>query len=193
MKIKPWPKVGLPETLAQSHGRSLVSQKYQDPHTKKTETYTLFKAEGYSCVTLPITKEGKVLAVRQFRHGSETIPLELPAGQYKYLGQPPESVAREEVAEETGGYEPEKIIPLTTKAINLEPDYSKMWFYPFLFTGCQKTNLEAKLDEGEYIEAVQIALPEWIEMCQNEQVFDPLSIVTTMLALKHLGYTCLKF
>ena|SRR3989344_1717346 len=188
MPIKPWKKVGPPETLAQSNGRSLVWQKYQDPRNKEIKRYTLFKAEGFSCVVLPITKKGMVLAIRQFRHGSEIISLELPAGNHKYPEQSPESVAREEVAEETGGYEPEKVTRLTNEAVNLEPCYSKWLFYPFLFTDCQKTNLEAKPDEGEYIEVVPIPLPEWMEMCFNGQIGDTLSMFTTMLASKHLGY-----
>ena len=186
--IKPWKKVGGTEILAQSHGRALVWQKYQDPYTKEIKTYTQFAAEDFSCVVLPITKKGQVLAVSQFRHGSDDILLELPAGKHKYPEQLPEAAAREEVAEETGGYEPEKVIPLTEKAVNLEPAYSQLFFYPFLFTGCRKTNLEAKPDEGEYIELVPIPLPEWIEMCLKGQVLDPLALITTMLSLKHLGY-----
>lgn len=189
MTIKSWEKIGKPKVLAESpRGRSLISQDFRDPYTKRISDFAMFEVWGFASIVLPLTLDNKVLTVRQFRSGSEIIALELPAGRCKSLKQLPEETAREEVAEETGGYEPEQIIPLTTKAMNLEPTYSHWWFYPFLFIGCQKTNLEAKPDEGEYIEVVQIPLPEWLEMCFNGQVDDALSIVTTMLASKHLGY-----
>lgn len=188
MTVKLWPKIGLPEILAQSDGRSLVRQKYRDPHTNEVSSFGLFQAEGFSCVVLAVTEDQKVLAIRQFRPSAEAVILELPAGRCKYPEQKPEAVAREEVAEETGGYEPDIVIPLTKKVINLEPAYSKHLFYPFLFMGCRKTDPQAKPDKGEYIETEEIPLSEWIEMCHEGKFLDPKSMVTTMLALKYLGY-----
>lgn len=101
MKIKPWEKVGSPEILAKSNGRGLTLQKYRDPYTNETGDYAIFVSEETS-IALAITDENKVLAIRQFRQGLDAITLGLPAGRCKYLEQSPESVAREEIAEETG-------------------------------------------------------------------------------------------
>lgn len=188
MAIKPWKKVGPPETLAQSNGRGLTLQKYRDPNTNKTSDYAICVAESCS-IALAITDANQVLTVKQFRQGLDGITLELPAGRQKYVEQSPESVAREEIAEETMGYEPEKVTALIEGGLTLEPAYTKFWIFPFLFTGCRKTNLKARPDQGEYIEVVEIPLPKWVQMCFDGQILDPKSMVTTMLALKHLEYT----
>ncbi|MEL6603640.1 MAG: NUDIX hydrolase [Cyanobacteria bacterium J06614_10] len=50
---------------------------------------------------LPITAQGEVVFVRQYRHGVGEVLLELPAGNFD-LGEVPLAVARRELAEETG-------------------------------------------------------------------------------------------
>lgn len=50
---------------------------------------------------LPITAEGEVVFVRQYRHGIGEILLELPAGTFE-VGEEPLAVAQRELAEETG-------------------------------------------------------------------------------------------
>ncbi len=50
---------------------------------------------------LPITADGKVVFVRQYRHGVGKILLELPAGTFE-PGETPLAVAQRELAEETG-------------------------------------------------------------------------------------------
>ncbi len=50
---------------------------------------------------LPITAEGEVVFVRQYRHGVGEILLELPAGTFE-PGETPLAVAQRELAEETG-------------------------------------------------------------------------------------------
>lgn len=50
---------------------------------------------------LPITAEGQVVFVRQYRHGIGEILLELPAGTFD-LAEEPLAVAQRELAEETG-------------------------------------------------------------------------------------------
>lgn len=50
---------------------------------------------------LPITADGQVVFVRQYRHGIGEILLELPAGTFD-LAEEPLAVAQRELAEETG-------------------------------------------------------------------------------------------
>ena len=50
---------------------------------------------------LPITADGQVVFVRQYRHGVGEILLELPAGTFE-IGEEPLAVAQRELAEETG-------------------------------------------------------------------------------------------
>lgn len=194
MPVKIWEKVGPAEVLAESYKRKLITQKFRDPHTNKIREHSIFKPlQRFSCIVLGITPDQKVLAVRQFRKPVEAVVLELPGGCPKFEGQPVELAAKEEFTEETGGYEPEKIISLGVRAGRwFEPSGMDAFYYSFLFLGCKKSDSQARPDEGEYCELEAIPLPHWLEMCLIGEVNDSKSIVTTALALPHLGYKLQK-
>lgn len=185
MRIRPWRKIGAPQILAESHGRSLIIQKYLDP-TGELREYSRFKGNVFSCIILAVTAEKNVLAIQQYRPAVEEITLELPGGAQKYERQTPESVAREEFTEETSGYKPGKIIPLLKAGCWFEPSGIDIIYYPYLFLECVKTDVVTQTDDGEYIELTQIPLPEWIKKCETGQIRDSKSIVVTALAKKYL-------
>ena len=59
---------------------------------------------------LPITTDGQVIAVEQFRHGSDLVHLEIPGGSLDpRTGETPETAGSRELLEETG-YAPAKMI-----------------------------------------------------------------------------------
>lgn len=86
------------------------------------------------------------LMVRQYRHGSETVTLEFPAGVVEFEEEP-EDAARRELIEETG-WAPEKTIFLG-KA-NPNPSFMCNTTYTFLASGL-RDGAEQQLDETEEI------------------------------------------
>ena len=186
MIIKPWEKIGPEQVLAESHNRSLVTQRYLDPHDKKEVEYSIFRGKSFSSIILGINKENDVLAVEQYRHAVNAVTLELIGGSQKYSNQNPREVALEEFAEETSGYQPTNIIPLLEFGCWFEPSSTEIIYYPFLFVECVKSNKQAKPDDGEYLRLIQIPSEDWVKMCENGVVRDSKSLAVTLLAKKYL-------
>lgn len=79
------------------------------PRTGTLHTFYALEASDWVNV-VPITPEGKVVLIRQYRHGREEICIEIPGGMVD-KNESPATAAQRELLEETG-YVPEQIIHL---------------------------------------------------------------------------------
>lgn len=120
---------------------------------------------GAVCV-IPITDDGDVVFVRQFRYPFNDEILELPAGKLD-IGELPIDAAKRELSEETGVIS-STLIPLgrfySTPAIIDEVIYIYL-----------ATNLkfgEQSLDEDEFLEIERIPFSEAIDMVINDKLPD---------------------
>ena len=177
--LKSW-KMGLSETIAKKFGKELRRVMFQNPTTSQDEEFYLIGQRDWS-VVLPITKDGMVLAVRQYKQGCDKIILELPAGTADFKDENPESVAQRELLEETG-YKAEKLIQLGSP-LWMASRNSWTRFFVFVAINCEKVQ-EAKMDSSEEIEPVLISRERWLELCQSE-VEEPSAIVATFRAMKY--------
>ncbi len=66
-----------------------------------TAVWDFVEHKGAAAV-VPVTDEGKILMVRQYRNALERNTLEIPAGAVNDLGEPKELCAARELEEETG-------------------------------------------------------------------------------------------
>jgi ADP-ribose diphosphatase len=73
--------------------------------------YGVLESEGFAAV-VPVTDDGRVVLVRQWRQPLETFTLELPSGGVD-AGEEPEVAARRELFEETG-YRAEGLVHLVS-------------------------------------------------------------------------------
>jgi len=182
-KIQLWKKVGEPSFMAKKFGKQLIVQMFLNPTTGKEEEFVLFGQKDWS-VVLPVTEDGEVVVVRQYKQGCHQILLELPAGTADFKDETPEEVMRRELLEETG-YEPAEVIALgPSQYISTRNSWTR--FHPFLARGCRKVK-ETKIDLNEEIEVILIPLEEWIDLCLKE-IVEPSAIVATFRSLPHLGY-----
>jgi 8-oxo-dGTP pyrophosphatase MutT (NUDIX family) len=90
--------------------------------------------------------EAQIVLVRQYRHGVDTVALEIPSGQID-RDEEPLAAARRELAEETG-YTGERWTELGRERPNAA--WLSNWCYNFLVEGARLT-AEPQLDEGEAI------------------------------------------
>ncbi len=144
------------------------------------------KAEGdWECIrhpggalAVPVTAEGKLVLVRQYRFAIQGRILEFPAGTLERNEDPLETIQRE-IEEETG-YGAQKWDKLGE--FFLAPGYSDEIIYAFLARDLQKLENPPKQDEDEDIETV-LMTPEELEkaILQGEAV-DAKSITSFMLA-----------
>ncbi|MEK7503313.1 MAG: NUDIX hydrolase [Patescibacteria group bacterium] len=183
--LKKWRKEGEPKILAEAHKKVLITQHFVSENGEEKD-WTLFagKVKG-SSIVLPVTNDGNVVAIKEFKFGSGDIQLELPCGNMND-GENSLDAAERELLEETG-YECEKIIPLM-------PDDNPLWhdtssavarLHPFLALGCKKAK-EQSLDQGEEIEFKEIPVPEWMTKTENGEISDMKSLAVTLLAKKYL-------
>jgi len=80
------------------------------PRTGQTHSFYVLDSADWVNV-IPITPEGKVVMIHQFRHGTEEITLEIPGGVVDASDAKPAESARRELLEETG-YDTDNIIQI---------------------------------------------------------------------------------
>ena len=111
------------------------------------------------CNIIPVTKDGKLVMVRQFRFGAWQQSLELPGGIVD-PGEDPKAAATRELAEETG-YRPREVIALGS--VHPNPAFQGNRCHSFLALDCEPGT--ARPEAGEDLEVVLIdraSVPERI-------------------------------
>ena len=131
---------------------------------------------------LALTKEGKVLMVRQYRHGIRHTGMELPGGVAEE-GESMEEAVRREIREETG-YEFGQLVYLGK--ISANPSTTNNFMHMFLATDGEKKG-EQELDETEELEVHLLDMEEVKQLVKVNRIMQSLHVNCIMYALAHLG------
>ena len=121
---------------------------------------------GGACV-VPLTDDGQVLMVRQFRYPHRRETLEVPAGKLEY-GENPLECAIRELKEEVGG-EAETLESLGS--LFPTPAYDEEVIYMYLARQITETSTQS-LDADEFLDVVRIPLADAVQMVMENRIRD---------------------
>lgn len=129
-------------------------------------------------LAVPITSDGKLVLVRQYRFTVAGRLLEFPAGTLE-LGEDPAETIKRELEEETG-YRAHHWQSLGKFA--LAPGYSDEYIYAFLSQDLEKLDNPPAQDEDEDIEVILMAFEEFEQAILAGEPIDAKSITSFVMA-----------
>lgn len=129
-------------------------------------------------LAVPVTADGKLILLRQYRFTCGGRLLEFPAGTVEIDEDPAETIKRE-IEEETG-YKANKWRYLGK--FPLAPGYSDEYIYAFLAEDLEKLEQPPQQDEDEDIEVILMTPQELEEAIIAGEPVDAKSIASYMLA-----------
>jgi len=141
------------------------AKKARSPRTGKILNVHAIRCADWVMV-LPLTQENEVVMVRQYRHGMESIFLELPGGIVDAKDPSPETAARRELLEETG-YDAATFIEMGETFPQPAILDNKGIFY--LARGVRRVRTE-KWDAGEDMEIVRVPLSAIEDLIEKKEI-----------------------
>ncbi len=174
-----WKRLGS-ETLLENPYFSLRSDRMRLPDGGIKDPYYVIERPD-AAIVFPLTADGDVVLVRQYRPPIEMMELGLPAGLVE-AGERPGEAARRELAEETG-YTGGEWEPLGSLASS--PSLKDNWAYLFLARGVEETAAPDP-DEHELVEVVLVPIDELADLVRSGKIVSSSGVAAVMLALERL-------
>ena len=175
MTLKPW------KILSSTHLRDKIRlDQCELPNGRNLEA-TVFEFGNWVTV-LALTKEQEVVLIRQYRHGSQKVIVELPGGVIDAEDKNPLAGARRELQEETG-YASDRMIQVGCVSPN--PAMQTNLIYSFLALDAKKVS-DQHLDGAEEIEVFLKPLDEVVAMAKNGELLQSMQVSTVFFTLAYL-------
>lgn len=146
------------------------------------EPYYVFEFSDWVNI-LPVTKDGKVVLVKQYRYALGVWSIEVPGGIMDPHETSPLDAAKRELLEETG-YSCEHVEEVAIIATNPATQNNRLYCY--LATGCELTH-DQNFDEDEEIEVLLVTIDELKEMLRKQEIVQSLHVCSILYALMKLG------
>lgn len=163
--MKAWK--GLEPTVNTKIGHRTVVTKLFEVNGKAHDFQTYDKEGQEYAGVVALTKEGKVLAIEQFRPGPEQIMTDIPGG-FVDPGETPEHTIERELLEETG-YKAGK---LTYLGKVYKDSYNNATWHYFLAEDCEDTGQGQELEDTEEAYVKLISIEEFIANAKEARMAD---------------------
>ena len=152
---------------------SMYADTIKVPHGN-TAVWDFIGHQGAAAV-VPVTDDGKILMVRQYRNSVDRYTLEIPAGGLNSKDEPTIEAAARELEEETG-YASEHLEPLISIVTAIA--FCDEVIDIYLATGLKKT--QQHLDEDEYIDVYAYTPQELADMIYSGKIQDSKTVAAIM-------------
>jgi len=141
--IKPWPKLGS-RPIGDFHIFKLRGDRKVSPRTGAEHEFLVLDSRNWVNV-IALTSPGEMVMIEQYRHGSDTVELEIPGGVMDAHETSPLATAVRELREETG-FEGENARILGSVFAN--PAIMSNTCYTVLVENCRHAH-PVQFDQGE--------------------------------------------
>jgi len=141
------------------------------PETGSERDWTILETNDWVNV-IPITPEGKIVLIRQYRAGTDRYTIEIPGGGIDRGDEDAEAAARRELREETG-YRAARFTHIGTVEPN--PAFQTNRCHTFLARGAIPDGAQA-LEPGEEIDVFEADEPEVGRMLREGEITHALVV-----------------
>ncbi|RZM20768.1 MAG: NUDIX hydrolase [Pedobacter sp.] len=179
MEIEKWEKLDSRYLVREKWATLRVDTCKLQNGTVKDDYYVLEYPDWVNAVA--VTKENKVILVRQYRHAADIISLEVPGGVIDG-DESPESAIRRELLEETG-YEFDSLEQLAVIYPNPATANNRTFIY--FLSGGVKTNAQA-LDEHEILNVEEYSVEEVKQLLLDNKIAQSLHTTALFYGLLKL-------
>jgi 8-oxo-dGTP pyrophosphatase MutT (NUDIX family) len=164
----------------------VVTARFTSPDGEEFTRDVVRSPGAVGIVPLHIDAEGSavVTLVRQYRPALDLELLEIPAGMRDVPGEPPESTAERELAEEVG-LAAARLQLLTV--MHPSAGMTDATTHVYLATGLRSVPSEAHGPEERAMTVVDMAFDRALEAVRSGEISDAKTVIGILLAAGHLG------
>lgn len=148
------------------------------PNGKVMEKYYRFEISDWVQV-IPITQQGNIVLIEQYRHGYQDIFWEVPGGSID-LNESPEVAAKRELLEETGYNSSENLIFVGSHAPN--PALQNNNMHCFIAKDVKKVG-DQNLDPYEDIRVFEKSVKEVYDLVYSGKIQHSIVIASLLMAM----------
>lgn len=159
----------------------IYEQQTRHPADGREGTFFVMRCPDW-IQAIPLTTDGQLILVNQYRHGSQALSWEVPGGMIDPEDATPEDAAARELVEETG-YEGKQIRYLGWSYPNPALQENKTHFV--LIEGCEQVAGQ-NLDPNEELTVKTVPVEEALEMARNGGITHTIAINALFLLEAHL-------